>query len=969
MARRDDHDIYSRLYYSVYSPPSSPLSISSNLSSNPLRDDPDEHNSFDSEATVPWHGSSDEDIDDVCLLPDLPADPFFPSFDVVHISDEKLPITTLISRIHINRKQKYTLCLACRGLGIKSWANEISLKMLASRLTPLMLYILLNVVGCRVADLGASLIPPTQSDLLLLYYQNPDFHMSLTLANIVVQMNDKECERLNHFISNIKMNSNCSIEAYETTCEILICEFELEEFNMDIFSDWLGQSNCFEYKKYVREYFERCNMALVEGKKAEKEGVVQKALERGMEEGFVYLNNVKLVICGPPCVGKTAFKALLLNNPAPLKHNSTLITARPVKAIERIAAGRKIWAKISEEDLLHILSDTIRSIDEMTHPDNSPHPQPSSNLGPEPVALTQPLPKPLTELPSLVSESASIDPSSRPQSDPSGGHQLAVPASSHATSFEQTRDVNYVSILASVDLLPIPSSLDSLLLMPASVDPLSIPASMDSSPIPASMDPSPIPASVDSSLMPASVDPLSTPASMDPSPIPASVDLSPISASVDPLPIPASVDPSLIPQPENILKPSLAPFDVATPQGIDYVSKKIIEHLSSPKGRDRSQKLHEATWIHLLDSGGQPQFIDLLRMFVRGNSLYILVMKVTESLHEKPTFVYSIAGKPLSTPKEMTMTNLQIIKSFVHSVAATSRDPFGGKSQPAIAIVATHCDQQSWFRRLLGWEEKLTEKNEKLLSCLGEFRDLFVFYNCDSNELIFPVDNLCERNREKISADIRHRLLSTQSDISFSVEVPVRWYAFDLNMKEEASKETHGMISLQSCCTIGSKLGMDNTEVGQCLIYLDSMRLCIYYPNLLPHVVFTNPQFLIDSLSIIVRVSFVDDLKQILPRGVNLSDQTVQSLKIDGVFDESLLSTLELTFIPHLFSKSNLLLLLQHFLVISTIRAPHISPTRYFIPILLPAERLTKEQKTVFSQKIDPLLITFNRSIVLQVSC
>ena len=780
-------------------------------------------------------------IDDDDWLPDLPADPFFPSFDGVHISNKKLPIMTIISRIHLEWKQKYIIRLACRGLGIKSQANEISSKMLASRLTPLVLYILLNLVGCRVVELGASLFssPPTQFDLLLLYYQNPDFHMLLTVANIVVRMKYKECERLNHFILHDKLHYNtCSFEACETTCDILIEKFEGGKFDMDIFSDWLGQSKCFKYyKKYVREYFERRNMALAKG---EKEGVAQKALERGMEEGFVYLNNVKLVICGPPCVGKTAFKALLLNNPAPLKHNSTLITARPVKAIERIAAGRKVWAKISEEDLLHIISDTIRSIDEVTHHDNSPHPQPSSNIEPEPVALTQPLPNPQTESPSPVhvSEPASIDQLSRPQSahDLSGGQKLVVPALS-PTSFEQTRDV---------------------------------------------------------------------------------------------------------------------------------ISKKLIEKLASPKETKGSLKLCEDMWIHLLDSGGQPQFTDLLRMFVRGNSLYILVMKVTESLHEKPTFVYSIDGKPLNAPKEMTMTNLQIIESFVHSVAATSRDPFGGKSQPAIAIVATHCDQ-SWFRRLLGWEETLKEKNEKLLSCLNEFLDFFVFYNSDSNELIFPVDNLCWWNREKISTDIRLRLLSTRSDISFSVEVPVRWYVFDLNMKEKASKETHGTISLQSCYAIGSKLGMDNSEVDQCLIYLGSMRLCIYYPNLLPHVVFTNPQFLVESLSNIVRVSFVDDLQQILPKGVSLSVDVVQSLKRDGIFDGSLLNSLGLKFFPNLFSESDLLSLLQHFHVISIIKAASDTP-RYFIPILLPAERLTEEQKLIFRQKINPLLVTFNSNVALHVS-
>ena len=551
------------------------------------------------------------------------------------------------------------------------------------------------------------------------------------------------------------------------------------------------------------------------------------ALEKGMKEGYVSLNNIKMVICGPPCVGKTAFRSLLLNNPRPLKHNSTPIAARPVKAIERIAAGRKIWEEIGEEDLLHMLSDTICDTDEINEPQSSSY----------------------FEFSTTTKSSLDFSPPA----------SVSKPTSSLVSQPALPRQHSYVH-----------------------------------------------------------------------------VPLSPIAT----------------PQPE---------------EDLNDVSKKIVKALAKErKKRKGLQKLHEATWIHLLDSGGQPQFTDLLRMFVRGNSLYIIVMKVTESLHEKPMFVYSIDGEPLNTPKEMTMTNLQIIESFVRSVAASTRDQLGDKNQPAFAIVATHCDQ-SRLRRWLGWEETLKEKNEELLSHLSEFLDLFVFYNHDSNELIFPVDNLCWWSREKISAEIRHRLLSSRSDISFNVKIPVRWYVFDLNMKEEASKETHGMISLQSCYTIGSKLGMDNSEVDQCLIYLDSMRLCIYYPNLLPHVVFTNPQFLVESLSNIVRVSFVNDLQQILPKGVSLSDDVVQALKRDGIFDGSLLNSLGLQFFPNLFSESDLLSLLQHFHVISIIKAASDTP-RYFIPILLPAERLTEEQKLIFRQKINPLLVTFNSNVVLHVS-
>ena len=372
--------------------------------------------------------------------------------------------------------------------------------------------------------------------------------------------------------------------------------------------------------------------------------------------------------------------------------------------------------------------------------------------------------------------------------------------------------------------------------------------------------------------------------------------------------------------------------------------------------------LHKAKWIHLLDSGGQPQFIDLLRMFVRGNSLYIIVMKVTESLHDKPLFTYSINGKPVSAPREMTMTNLQIIESFVHSVAAASKD----NNNPVFVIVATHIDKLS-HKNL---DEALKDKNRELQECLKEFIKQFIFYNRDSKELIFPINNLCKKNREVLSTEIRNRIMSHSNIISFTADIPVRWYIYDIKMKEEASKETHGMISLQSCYTVGSKLGMTESEVKQCLIYLDSMRICIYYPNLLPHIVFTNPQFLIDSLSNIVCLSFVDDLRQILPEGVSLSDETVISLKRDGVFDELLLDNLGLTFLPTLFSKTDLLSLLELFRLISPIKAMiKDAPRQYFIPVLLPAETITEKQKRIYSASVEPLIVTLKDSkLLLQVN-
>ena len=540
-----------------------------------------------------------------------------------------------------------------------------------------------------------------------------------------------------------------------------------------------------------------------------------------MEEGYVSLNNLKIVICGPPCIGKTAFKALLLNKPTPLKHSSTPIAARPIQAIERIAAKEKRWEEVSKEDILEMLWDSICSTD-------------SDDAITAATPSTQQLVEEDTETNSMV---------------PTATTKGDVESTGFATSLATNADSSHVTKADTISQKP--------------------------------------------------------------------------------------------------------------NRDVTYYTENILQSVASQKER---KMLHKAKWIHLLDSGGQPQFIDLLHMFVRGNSLYIIVMKVTESLHDKPLFTYSINGKPVSARREMTMTNLQIIESFVRSVVAASRD----NSNPAFVIVATHIDKILWHRNLV---KALSDKNRELQEHLEEFITQFIFYNRDSKELIFPINNLCKRNREVLSTEIRNRIMS-HSNISFSVDIPVRWYIYDIKMKEEASKETHGMISLQSCYTVGSKLGMTESEVKQCLIYLDSMRLCIYYPNLLPHVVFTNPQFLIDSLSNIVRLSFVDDLRQILPEGVSLSDETIVSLKRDGVFDELLLGNLGLTFLPTLFSKTDLLSLLELFRLISPIKAMiKDAPCQYFIPVLLPAETITEKQKKILSASVEPLIVTLKDSkLLLQVN-
>ena len=347
--------------------------------------------------------------------------------------------------------------------------------------------------------------------------------------------------------------------------------------------------------------------------------------KRGLHEGYVYITSLKLVLLGPPCVGKTAFKNLLFNWPAPKKHHSTAISTRPIRAVERVADQKegKIWLQITEAELFKMLSDAI-----------------------EDLAATE--------------DSTAI-----------GLKQKSSEAS--ANSSASTREPKDISTM-----------------MPVTT----------------------------------------------PSPLDVSTRLLPYSA--------ADIVEGDVPQ----IKPLL---DSA------YYAKDILDLLAKHK---KSEELHRSTWIHVLDSGGQPQFADISRFFLHGNAVHVIFTKLTESLYDKPQFYYSVNGKLLNQPSELQMTNIELIENFVRSIVS-SKNIMASKgttvvtSTPLFAIVGTYFDQLNKIFKKARVVEILRERNAQLLSALQEFRGHFIFHDHETKELIFPVDNLCWWSRKKISSAIR----------------------------------------------------------------------------------------------------------------------------------------------------------------------------------------------------------------------
>ena len=371
-----------------------------------------------------------------------------------------------------------------------------------------------------------------------------------------------------------------------------------------------------------------------------------------------------------------------------------------------------------------------------------------------------------------------------------------------------------------------------------------------------------------------------------------------------------------------------------------------------------SDDLIRSTWIHVTDSGGQPQFSDISRAFVRGNSVNLIAFKLTESLNKKPKFIYSIDGKPLCQPSDLQMSNLELILHFVRSIVSGKYRLRSGFSsiefKPYIVVLGTYYDHAR-MRQWVPGVQTLRKKNAILLEALKEFKDRLIFFNEAAKELIFPVDNTCFINRKKISSDIRSRIM--QRDLGFRVDIPIRWYIFELKIKEMVATSTHGIVTIDSCNELGAKLCMRPFDVTRCIDYLASLTLFLHVPEAVPHVIFTNPQYILDIISEVVSVSFIEYSGTPLPPGIQ------SSLRDKGQFNESLLDVLQLPFDPPHFTKEHFLTLLIYTCVIARIEGDN-----YFIPIVLPTRQLTYEKKDQYRKCCEPLIMKFECNIVPQVS-
>ena len=385
------------------------------------------------------------------------------------------------------------------------------------------------------------------------------------------------------------------------------------------------------------------------------------------------------------------------------------------------------------------------------------------------------------------------------------------------------------------------------------------------------------------------------------------------------------------------------------PPPVSNTTKTILEMLPDVK---ESTPLLESHWIYAVDSGGQAAFLDIAPVLLRYNSVNILTHKLNEKLEDVPKFYFCVKGQVIGNPVERHITNLQLIEASFRSLTSVNPPNLPGIScsikEPLSLVLGTFYD------KINDSGESLDDKNSKLWSTLKKYGDTLIVHRFWGNKVIFPVNTIAEDvNRQTIAKDFLHEICQSYIE----AEIPVRWFLFHLDLEEHQATSNSSIVSKSKCTSIGKVIGMDEVDVNAALMYYHDLTIYLYFPEVLPNVVFLNPKPLLDKLSLLISISFadaVDHLKRTLSIRVHRS--THEKLKTQGIFSQDLLTESLSQGFSEDFSPKMFLDLMEYLFILSSLP----QSGEHFFPCVLPTTNDVESLREPFIKNVDPLILTWN---------
>ena len=275
------------------------------------------------------------------------------------------------------------------------------------------------------------------------------------------------------------------------------------------------------------------------------------------------------------------------------------------------------------------------------------------------------------------------------------------------------------------------------------------------------------------------------------------------------------------------------------------VDDEFISLINIPS--DSSETILTERVVYIVDSGGQPEFVEAMAVFLGETSACILVIDLSQSLDHHALIGYYRKGKAVSKPYRCIRTNEENLKQCMRNIATLTSKSKGALTK--LLLLGTHLDKVHECDT-----ETVADKNARLKKIIPpQFEKQII--RVDTKTLIFEINALNPDDTDKkTAAKVRSYIMEQCPAVE--VEIPMRWHAFEEKLRSLAEGLGRMVMSRDECWLVAESLGLDEASFNGALDFFHRVSLMFYFRDILPHIVFIDPQVMLDKVSELIEFMF-----------------------------------------------------------------------------------------------------------------
>ena len=386
-------------------------------------------------------------------------------------------------------------------------------------------------------------------------------------------------------------------------------------------------------------------------------------------------------------------------------------------------------------------------------------------------------------------------------------------------------------------------------------------------------------------------------------------------------------------------------------------AKKLMQEVLASKNLCSIKDIEKTTTLYFIDTGGQPEFHEIMPIIFNGPALHLVFFNLTINLDDSISirFCHQDGTNSVITYTS-SYTGKEMIYQLLSSLYYFSKG-LSPESEPAAVLIGTHLDQLK-DQKGSGESkvEKINDSLKELFSNAEFLRQAFLTYpKKDEKSTIFiPVNNY-SGDEEEIK-QLQAFLGDTIQKRFGSVELPSSWLFFHLILRHHYENST-GVCTLAECRALAKGCGLDENDVPQVLRYIHrQLGTILFYEDVqgLSELVICDPNVMFKSIYHLVAVSF----------GGNEAQHSITTeIRKTGEIPEKVLERIGTQPSSSLLTNEHIIELLKHFKILTKLH--YDNKIVYFMPCLLqPDNSLELSCEALQALCPPPLLVRFDGNYI-----